>query len=754
MTHWTFQPILDSYLSVALLTLCMVFALLVPPAFGRLNRARRRTLLALRAGVILLVLLAMLRPTRIGTTAQPQSATVLLLFDQSRSMLLPHASGNKSRWQAQREAIAQAEKELRALASEMNLKAFGYDRQLHPAECSQGRIALPGQPTGDETDIGSALDDAVQQQLGQRLAAAILLGDGAQTAFAPRIEVQEAGRTLARLDCPLYTVCFGPPGDTTQARDVWIENLPEQYTVFVKNELIVKGILRARGFVNQPILVELIVEDPAGGQATAGTQRLQPQEDGQPLGVQIRYTPSQPGQYKLTLRAQQQPGELVTSNNQLSAFLTVLEGGLRVFYVYGDRLGEQRILRRSLDASPDMQLDDLFVDPKNRDRWPVDLGNALTQPGFDVLILESVDAAALGEASLRLMAQAVDRGKGLLMIGGFHSFGAGGYYGTPLADVLPVVMGRLERQDFELDKPISSDLHLRGPLPMLPTSAHPITSLGRDEENLAVWRSLPPLLGANRLKEKPRSQVLAATPAGDPLLIAGDYGPGRVLAFAGDSTHRWWQYGRQAEHRRFWRQVILWLAHRDDVPQDNVWIKLAQRRFNPGSRVTFTAGATSAAGDAIPGASISARCTAPGGPQQPLRLAADKDQVTATLDRVDQPGDYLIEVEATQAGRPLGKARANFQVLDRDAELSNPAANYDLMARLAGATKEAGGSPVAPEQLPELLREIRARRPQLQVEVQSRWQLADTALDAWLFLLLFLSVLTAEWAARKHWGLV
>ena len=317
-----------------------------------------------------------------------------------------------------------------------------------------------------------------------------------------------------------------------------------------------------------------------------------------------------------------------------------------------------------------------------------------------------------------------------------------------------MVTGRLERQDFELEKPISWDLQIKGPLPMLPTGSHAITTLARDDENQQVWRSLPPLNGANRLKEKPRTQVLAVTPSGDPLLIAGDYGQGRVLAFAGDSTHRWWKYGRQAEHRRFWRQAILWLAHRDEVAQDNVWIKLQQRRYNPGARVTFTAGAKSATGDVIRDATITARWVTPSGQQQPLRVTADKDQVSATLERVDQPGDYMIEVEASQAGRSLGKARANFQVLDRDVELSNPAANYNLMARLAGLTKEAGGSPVAPEQLPELLREIRRRRPDLRIEVQSRWQLADTALDAWLFLLVFLGLVTTEWALRKRWGLV
>jgi hypothetical protein len=77
-----------------------------------------------------------------------------------------------------------------------------------------------------------------------------------------------------------------------------------------------------------------------------------------------------------------------------------------------------------------------------------------------------------------------------------------------------------------------------------------------------------------------------------------------------------------------------------------------------------------------------------------------------------------------------------------------------LLARLANQTKQAGGRPVAPEELPQLLQQIRDSRPEMQIEIQSRWQLADTAWDAWLYVLILVGLLTAEWSLRKTWGLV
>ena len=49
-------------------------------------------------------------------------------------------------------------------------------------------------------------------------------------------------------------------------------------------------------------------------------------------------------------------------------------------------------------------------------------------------------------------------------------------------------------------------------------------------------------------------------PTPEPLLVVGQPGLGRVVAFAGDSTWRWVLEGHRAAHQQFWRQVVLWLA--------------------------------------------------------------------------------------------------------------------------------------------------------------------------------------------------
>ncbi|MCA9112178.1 MAG: VWA domain-containing protein, partial [Planctomycetaceae bacterium] len=81
-------------------------------------------------------------------------------------------------------------------------------------------------------------------------------------------------------------------------------------------------------------------------------------------------------------------------------------------------------------------------------RLPVDVAVAgthpLTQDALDpyrAVIIENVPAKEFGRAKMERLAQFVeDLGGGLLLTGGQRSFGVGGYFNSPLDDVLPVSM--------------------------------------------------------------------------------------------------------------------------------------------------------------------------------------------------------------------------------------------------------------------------------------------------------------------------
>ena len=162
-----------------------------------------------------------------------------------------------------------------------------------------------------------------------------------------------------------------------------------------------------------------------------------------------------------------QSGELVTTNNEASTFVTVLKGGVNVLYLEGALRVDQKFLRRSLDASPDIKVDFIRLDARNPQQRPPDLAERFERGKYDVYILGDVDASLFTAEELQRLTNVVKQGAGLVMLGGFHTFGPGGYAETPLAEVLPVAMDARERQ--RLGEAIRSDVQLAGPVRMQPS---------------------------------------------------------------------------------------------------------------------------------------------------------------------------------------------------------------------------------------------------------------------------------------------
>jgi hypothetical protein len=265
---------------------------------------------------------------------------------------------------------------------------------------------------------------------------------------------------------------------------------------------------------------------------------------------------------------------------------------------------------------------------------------------------------------------------------------------------------------------------------------------------------------------KPNAQVLAEADDAlkHPLLVAGQSGDGRVLAFAGDSTWRWQMSGFGEAHRRFWRQCVLWLAKKDEHTEGRVWIKLAGRRVMRGTRVDFNVGADSPQGEPVASTQFEVSVQTPDGRNEPVRatrgagsprLPSDesrRDSATwaATFRGTSKPGDYRIVVKAKDGGAELGAAEARFLVPNQDLELDRPAAEPTLMAQLAEMTKPAGGAALAAEELPDLLKRLANKPPELKEEVIAK----VTYWDTWPFFLIFVGLLGGEWYLRKRWGLV
>ena len=84
-------------------------------------------------------------------------------------------------------------------------------------------------------------------------------------------------------------------------------------------------------------------------------------------------------------------------------------------------------------------------------------------------------------------------------------------------------------------------------------------------------------------------------------MVGIETGQGRVLAFGGET----WVWARASDegrlaHRKFWRQVIFWLAHKEDQGENQVKIELGPPPDRRGQKLEMTVTARDPKGVPIP----------------------------------------------------------------------------------------------------------------------------------------------------------
>lgn len=762
----TWNPTFGS-IWLVLLAFVIVFLLLylVRPQQDGLTPSRQRWLLGLRSGGALILLLAMLRPTMVRTTETPVPATLAVLLDGSSSMSLPSGDG-RDRWTVQSEVWNKLLPSLQGRDEMLDVQVFQYAQKASPLTMEAVSDWLSTQPTGRETDLSIPLQTAVSQASGRPLAGVVMVGDGTQTSRAQGGGAQQSARLLAALEVPLWTVPIGQRrGDETE-RDVEITDVPESLRLFSGNSFKLPVTIRTQSLAGADIPVRVRWVPQAldtNGQPNAPIENetsirsVVPRTQSDSQAMEFSLEAPAPGRYQLEVSADNQAGEALTINNQQIAFVDVREGGGRILYLEGEPREEQLRLRLALRRFPDLELVYQWIRRDTESTWPVDLSASLQPDQFDIYILGDLHAKALGNEQLELLQKRVAEGAGLMMLGGLNTYDEGGYAQSPLAEVLPIQLSPEAARP--VDSPPSPEMQIQGPVPLRVVRNHPLVQIGDTNTPQATFDQLPPLTGANRftgIKAIPGVQVLLESDQKDPLLVVGEYGNGRVVTFAGDSTWQWWRKGASLQHRRFWRQIMLWLMARDTLSDDAIAIELEGRRFAVDATPSFTVRARFSQSKTLETPLIAELVDSAGTVtslpviRQP---AADGEAIVSGKLSNLSPGIYRLRASAGGEASPLKPDEIAFQVIDNDREKLRPIADPAFLEQLADLTGDAGGQAFAVDELEQLIDAINRRRSDAALPITKQYRLGNDPGTGWLLFLLFAGCLGTDWALRRRWGL-
>ncbi|MCY3773981.1 MAG: glutamine amidotransferase [Gemmatimonadetes bacterium] len=694
---------------------------------------------------LLLVVFCLMEPVIVTSEVSPRQGFLLLLFDDSGSMGIQDGGQGLARVEAVKRRFRE-DGLLRELSGRFRVRAYRFADRTERVE-DIGELDA----SGTATDIAGVLGQAAGEFRDLPVAAVVLVTDGADNASIGTDKLTNATAYLESQNTPVFTVGVG---GKRIARDVEILKVAasNRVTEGTITDLVVT--LRSSGYDGRSI--DLNIKE--GGRVVK-TVPVRLGRDGDIQRVRVFLSPESPGILEYSAEVAPQNAETIAENNTRAFLLDNRSRTGRVLYVEGYPRREFKFIRRALEEDPRIDMVSMvrsspdgriyrqgIRDPKRElsAGYPQSRAELFS---YDAVVFGDIEADWFTPEQLEFTEAFVsDRGGGFLMIGGLNSFREGGYAGTPVEDVLPVqltggnwAMGIVDHA-FLLE-PAEEGIN------------HPLLRFGStQEENRAIWNSLPELIGYNRVGGvKPGASVLAIDPEADVLegsnvlLAAQRYGRGRSMAFTGFSTWRWQMHlpSEDQSHERFWRQMIRWIAL---YAPGRITVATDRSNYGGHESVIIESRLFDREFEPVDGAAVWAHVTGPAGQSETVRLewSLGKGGLYRGEYRPEMGGVHKVEVSVRSDEDGLLRDQTGFTVAPSAAEFTNAELHAEDLERLAGSTGGAYLPLSEADQLAELI------RPVEDTATSTRERDLRDAPFLFAAILLFLGT---EWFLRRQKGL-
>ena len=393
----------------------MLLLLVLVPMWWAAGRKTLQGRQAKVAAVLRTLLILLIALAAAGLTLKMPAKRLGVVFVLDRSASLPEAARAEALQFVQDAAESMNEQDKAAVV----VVGDGAMVELEPTE----DFALAGvesRVSPHQTDLAAGLRLAEAVMPSDYTRRIVVLSDGEETRGDAIAQAASAGE-----DVELWARAW----DRQEADEVLLEGLTAPDQVAEGSAFELRVVARAQHktqgtlhlYRNERLLGSLPVE-LQGGRADLFVLRQDADESGF-----LRY--------RATLEVE---GDAVPQNN-VAVTTVAVEGRPRVLYVEGKK-GQGRYLETVLEAEG-MSVDVI---------QPGELSASLValQP-YSAVLLSDVPAYALTDRQMEVLRRYVrDLGRGFAMLGGDESFGVGGYYRTPVEEILPVRMDIQDKKYF------------------------------------------------------------------------------------------------------------------------------------------------------------------------------------------------------------------------------------------------------------------------------------------------------------------
>ncbi|MFA7174548.1 MAG: glutamine amidotransferase [Kiritimatiellia bacterium] len=663
-------------------------------------------------------------------TLQMKSRFIVLL-DRSSSMTMTPVAGATNRWQ-----VAQSVLQLpwvESMAAKCALDVYAFAGEIGPKLTLEDAAAL--EPDGSATLLRDALKMTVGRYTGLDVTGCLLLTDG--------LETREAFKdwALEKRPFPIYSLPLEKDAIWEEEPDIRIEAIstPSRVTVGWQSEL--KAVISGQGTGGKPFPVQLFKDDlkvqqlesqiPEGG----GSREVVFKLDHQVVGLNT---------YRVLLPPL--PQEKQIDDNESSVVVQVQDAKNRLMYVEGPPRWESKYLARVLRESKQVSPAIFLKGPKGKfmtygvsgDVAPEMNESQLTL--FKIVVLGDLSGAELGHERAQALVKFVEAGGSLVLLGGSKGWAADGFASTPLKALLPA--SSFSNRALEGEYPVA-----------LTDQGRSHAAFGGDAE---FWNKVPSVLSLfHNVKPSAAARVLVearSTSGVQPMILAQDFGQGKVVAIFSDSLWKW-QLSADAlktqPYPRFWHQLLAWLSPKAEAMDDKVWdIFLDREECFLGEEIEITARWVGAERPPA-GTLVKAEITFPDKRKLPFSLESGMDQAVAGKVvpaynfkfKGEGPGMYAAQTFSEINGQRVESELAYFSVKPYSPE-SRP--RPPDLETIKAITLNSEGAFY--ENAADLNRALLALHPrQLEQEIseyKTYWQ-------SWSVLAMLIVLIALEWILRK-----
>lgn len=478
------------------------------------------------------ILLALANPRIMSETAIPLDDAAVIVVDESRSMNVG------LRKEQTEKALAELRERLGALG--------GLDLRVVRYKNAEG--------LDEGTKLFGALDTAMQDIPGRRLAAAVFLTDG-QIADIPARYNQEA---------PLHVLISGSRNERDRRLSV------ESAAAF--------------GLVGDKAQVTFKVEDPNYQGMVAVTLT---KDGGEPILMDVAanipktidIAIDHAGPNVVEIEALAADGELTLENNRTALSISGVRDRMRVLLISGAPHAGERMWRNLLKADPSVDLVHFTIlrSPEKADYTPLRELALIPFPmqelfeekigDFDLIILDRFQRRSLlPQAYFDSMARYVENGGALLIAAGEEFADKESPFDGALAQIMPALpTGKIIERPF---RPMIAEIGKR----------HPVTA------GLPGGQSDPPEWGRwmRRLGGVARQNAITVMQAddGSPLLVLGQVGEGRVAELLSDHVWLWGRgYDGGGPQAELLRRLAHWMMKEPELEAERLSVEVRNDRL-------------------------------------------------------------------------------------------------------------------------------------------------------------------------------